>query len=176
MWERKLDEHLDKGKNLFLKAKNFFEDSIKNMETGERIGELKEEAEIYRIERDKFYRYVGLEIYKKYKDGEFEAENSGCKNFFLEIEKLEDKIRSAESLISELSQKTDKESGKKEMYICSACSGEITDDSAIFCPKCGAKLNKEKKTEDGKTECVCGNMCDTSLGFCIECGRKLQVK
>ncbi|MBR1735773.1 MAG: zinc ribbon domain-containing protein [Firmicutes bacterium] len=177
MWEKKLDEQLDKGKNLFLKAKNFIGDSIKNMETGEKINELNGEIEIYRTEKDKFYRYIGLEIYKKYKDGEFEAENSGCKNFFAEIEKLEEKIKSTESLISELSQKNSYNSlTEKNSCICPSCFGVIEDKTALFCPKCGAKLNMAKQIEAGKTECVCGNICDISLGFCVECGRKLQVR
>lgn len=51
---------------------------------------------------------------------------------------------------------------------CLKCGANILEDSAVFCPECGARL-------DGKTSCpTCGELIDDKYAFCVFCGAKVD--
>lgn len=109
---------------------------------------------------------IGESVYKKYCSNNEKDEN--YIDIFEQIKAHEDNIINLRMRVSEI----------KKVKVCPQCKNEV-DLSITFCPKCGAKQEMEKKSDelDIKSSLLCpscGAELQPGTAFCGSCGQKLS--
>lgn len=117
--------------------------------------EIKKNIEEKQKEKQKIFGYLGMELYEKCKEGDY-----NLPDFEIHIEKLKSLDTEIEALNNELNAMNSDIS-----LICSNCGAELQE-NAKFCMICGTPVASSENI------CSCGTKLDKGMMFCPVCGQK----
>ena len=141
--------------------------SINNISTGY---ENKKALDEKRNERDRIYRYIGMEAYNLYMEGKLPPS---------ELDIHFENLKAVNTDINNIEREIEKQKNKNRNN-CGYCGAELSFDSK-FCPRCGRAVNQINdpngcgtvpRIEIQNKVCVCGAVIPPDSTICMECGRR----
>lgn len=153
--------------NIINKVGKNISENFNNISTG---FENKKALDEKRNERDKIYKYIGMEAFSLYKDGKLPSS---------ELDIHFEKLKSVDTEIANLEKEIERRKNKNK-HVCLYCRADLNPDSK-FCPQCGAAVlpannqmfpQAPSRIEPQGRECVCGAIIPPGSPICMECGRK----
>ena len=129
--------------------------------------EINKRIESNQEEKNKIFRYIGMELYEDAKPDLERLDFSRYPKLEVHLRKL---IEIDEEIENDL-----KELAKREGTGGIACScGNVMPKGSAFCSKCGKKLEELQKIPDTLV-CSCGKIVKSDALFCPYCGNNLRT-